>query len=169
MMQKRRSIRKYTEEKISEEDMTTVLQAGLLSESSRGLRPWELIVIRDQAVLKKMADCRVGAAKMLANAAAAVVVVADGSLTDVWAEDCSVVMSHMHLMAHSLGLGSCWIQGRLREAVDGSTTEEYLRVLLGYPENYCLEAILSLGMPQKQPAQRELSELPQNKIHWDKF
>ena len=89
---------------------------------------------------------------MLAGAGAAVVVVADEERTDVWIEDCSIVMANMHLMADSLGVGSCWIQGRLREASDGRTTEEYLRQLLGIPENYRLEAMLSLS-----------------KVHFEKF
>ena len=105
IMQSRRSVRKYTDEKISEENMTAIIQAGLLSASSKGKRPWELIVVRDKGMLKKMADCRDGAANMLAGADAAVVVIADENATDVWTEDCSIVMSNMHLMADSLGVG----------------------------------------------------------------
>ena len=97
IMQSRRSVRKYTDEKISEENMTAIIQAGLLSASSKGKRPWELIVVRDKDMLKKMADCRDGAANMLAWADAAVVVIADENATDVWTEDCSIVMSNMHL------------------------------------------------------------------------
>ncbi len=169
IMQKRHSIRKYTEEAIPEESLRTVVQAGLLSASSRSIRPWELIVVRDRDTLKKMSDCRVGAAKMLAGASAAIVVAANPGMSDVWIEDCSIVMSNMHLMADSLGLGSCWIQGRLREAADGQTTEDYLRELLGYPEDFCLEAVLSLGMPQAHQEKTELSELPMDKVHWEKY
>ena len=46
---------------------------------------------------------------MLAGASVAIVVIADPEKTDVWTEDCSIVMSNMHNMAHDLGLGSCWI------------------------------------------------------------
>lgn len=53
IMQKRHSIRKYTEEAVSEESLQTVVQAGLLSASSRSIRPWELIVVRDRDTLKK--------------------------------------------------------------------------------------------------------------------
>lgn len=106
---------------------------------------------------------------MLAGAQAAIVVVADSTASDVWIEDCSIVMSNMHLMADSLGLGSCWIQGRLRVTPNGETTEDYLRKFLGYPKTYVLEAVLSLGMPQNHPAKQELSALPLDKIHWEKF
>ncbi len=168
-LQNRRSVRKYTEEPIQKETLTAVLQAGLLSPSSRGIRPWELIVVEDKEVLNQMADCRAGSARMLAGARAAVVVVADETASDVWVEDCSIVMSNMHLMADSLGLGSCWIQGRLRNTPQGESTEVYLRNLLNFPENYRLEAVLSLGMPQNHPPKQELSSLPLQKVHWGKF
>lgn len=169
IMQDRRSIRKYTGEKIPDDALEKVLQAGLLSASSRARRPWELIVVRDKEILKRMADCRKGSARMLEGADTAVVVVADETASDVWIEDCSIVMSNMHLMAESLGLGSCWIQGRLREATTGQSTEEYLRDILGYPGSYRMEAILSIGIPAEHPKRTEISELLTEKIHYEKF
>ena len=136
MLKKRRSIRQYTKEAVTGEQLQLVINAGLLSPSSRSIRPWELIVVQNKDTLQKMSECRVGSAKMLANASAAVVVIANAEKSDVWMEDCSIVMSNMHLMADSLGLGSCWIQGRLRETSDGQSTEEYLRDILGYPEKH---------------------------------
>ena len=169
MLKKRRSIRQYTEEKITEEQLQMVINAGLLSPSSRSIRPWELIVVQNKDTLQKMSECRVGSAKMLANASVAIVVIADAEKSDVWTEDCSIVMSNMHLMADSLGLGSCWIQGRLRMTPNDTTTEDYLRDLLGYPADYRLEATLSLGMPAEEKAQTELSALSVDKIHYEKY
>ena len=169
IMRRRHSIRKYTQESIRESELMKILQAGLLSASGRRARPWEFIVVRDKEVLQRMAHARVGAAKMLEGADCAIVVIADPEKTDVWIEDCSITMANMHLMADSLGIGSCWIQGRLREAEEGGTTEEFLRGLLGYPEEYKLEAILSLGMPGEEKAATELEELPKEKVHWDTY
>ena len=42
LMKKRRSIRSYTSEDISEENLDKILSAGLLSASGRAIRPWEL-------------------------------------------------------------------------------------------------------------------------------
>lgn len=169
IMQKRRSIRKYTGERIADENIDMILKAGLLSASSRGRRPWEFILVRDKDMLVKMSDCRAGSANMLKNADAAVVVIADPDTTDVWIEDCSIAMSNMHLMADSLGVGSCWIQGRLRTDRSGGITEDYLRELLGFPAKFRLEAILSLGMPAEHPEQHSLEELALEKIHREKF
>lgn len=169
IMQNRRSVRKYTGERITDENIEEILQAGLLSASSRGFRPWEFIVVRDRKMLDKMASCRDGAANMLKGADTAIVVIADGDKSDVWIEDCSIVMSNMHLMADSLGIGSCWIQGRLRTAAEGGSTEDYLRGLLGFPQNRKLEAILSLGMPEKHAPAYELNSLATDKIHWETY
>lgn len=169
IMQKRRSIRKYTGERIADENIDMILKAGLLSASSRGRRPWEFILVRDKDMLVKMSDCRAGSANMLKNADAAVVVIADPDTTDVWIEDCSIAMSNMHLMADSLGVGSCWIQGRLRTDRSGGNTEDYLRELLGFPANFRLEAVLSLGMPAEHPEMHSLEELALEKIHREKF
>ena len=116
-----------------------------------------------------MSECRVAGSKMLASADCAIVVLGDEEKSDVWVEDCSVAMANMHLMADSLGVGSCWIQGRLREAPEGRTTEEYLRELLKFPGSYRLEAILSLGMPKDHPAAYELEKLPMEKVHREIF
>lgn len=169
ILQNRHSVRKYTGEKIPDAALQQVIQAGLLSPSSRSICPWELIVVRDPQTLQKMSECREGAAKMLAGASAAIVVIGDAEKSDVWVEDCSIVMSNMHLMADSLGLGSCWIQGRLRKAENGQSTEDYLREVLGYPAGYALEAILSLGMPSTHPSKRELTDLPMNKVHFEQY
>lgn len=169
IMRKRRSVRTYTGEPVSEENLEKILKAGLLSASGRAIRPWEFIVVREKAALRKMAAARAMGAKMLEGADCAIVVLGDEEKTDVWTEDCSIAMANMHLMADSLGVGSCWIQGRLREASDGRTTEAYARELLGYPENYRLEAILSLGMPEQHPEARNLEELPMEKVHQEKW
>lgn len=166
---KRRSIRKYKNESISKEQLEMILKAGLISPSGRNRRPWEFIVVEDKEVLKKLSKARDHGASMLENAGAAIVVYADPELTDVWTEDCCIVMSNMHLMAASLGIGSCWIQGRLRVSSDGRTTEDYIRELLGVPENYKLEAMLSLGIPDEFPEVHRLEDVPMEKVHWGQF
>lgn len=169
MLSKRRSIRTYTGESIPKELLEQVIQAGLLSESSRNRRPWELIVVQDKETLAALAECRQGSAQMLKNAGCAIVVVGDESSSDVWIEDCSIAMAHMHLMADTIGLGSCWIQGRLRKVNEGRTTETYVQNLLGIPEQYRLEAILSLGMMEEHPEGKELPDPACEKVHYEKF
>ena len=80
----RRSVRAYTDEPIPEESLKAILQVGLLSPSGRGLRPWELVIVRDRRTLDRLTECRDGAAQMLKGASCAVVVLGDSEKTDVW-------------------------------------------------------------------------------------
>lgn len=169
LMKTRHSIRKYTAEKVSTQDLEKILQAGMLSASGKNTRPWEFIVVREKEVLKEMASARSFGAQMLTGADTAIVVIADTNKTDTWIEDCAVAMANMHLAAHSLGVGSSWIQGRLRETKNGQSTEEFLRALLGFPDNYKLVAMLSLGMPNEEKPASKVEDLPVEKIHWGKY
>lgn len=169
MLLKRRSIRKYTEESISEEILNQILQAGLLAFSGRNIKPWEFVIVKEKNILSKLSLARKAGASMLTDADCAIVVFGDTKKTDVWVEDCSIAMTFMHLMASELGVGSCWIQGRNRDASDERSTEAYVRELLNVPEHYGLAAILSLGVPQKEEKPHTLDELDWTKVHKEIF
>lgn len=169
LMQKRHSIRLYNEQPIPEAALKEILEAGLLSASGRSRRPWELILVRDKETLIALAEARENGSAMLKKAAAAIVVVANPEISDTWIEDSSIVMANMHLMASSLGVGSCWIQGRMRQAKNGQTTEAFLREKCHFPEEYRLVALLSLGMPAEEKKETALADLPWEKIHQETF
>ena len=169
-LMQRRSIRKYTKEGIPEEKLTTILQAALLSPTSKNLHPWEFLVIQNREALERLADCRDRGASMLKEAAAAVIVMADTSINDVWVEDCSIAMSNMLLTAADQGVGGCWIQVRNRvSGQEGKSTERFVKEVFGLEEKYAVEAILSLGMPAQERPQMELDEKLWDKVHYDKF
>lgn len=167
-MLKRRSIRTYTNEAISKETLDKILQAGLLAPTSRNLQPCEFIVVRQKETLQQLALCKKAGAGMLSNANCAIVVLGDANRSDVWIEDTSIAMTYMHLMATALGVGSCWVQCRLRDSFETSA-EDYIRNLLNVPEQFGVLAILSLGMPQKEAMPHTLDELKLNKIHKEIF
>lgn len=168
-LRRRRSVRHYTGERIPDEKIERVLEAGLLSASGRGLRPWEFVVVRERVALDALAGCRDAGSQMLSGADAAIVVVAKSEAADTWIEDCSIAMANMHLQADALGLGSCWIQGRMRTASDGRSTNDYVSDLLGIPSNYELEAILSLGFPESHREPNRLTDDLRAKVHREKF
>ncbi len=165
----RKSVRAYLNKGVEKEKIDLMLRAGMAAPTGRDIRPWEFVVVQEKETLEKLSHCRVGAAKMLENAGCAILVFANPEKTDVWVEDCSIVMSNMHLMADSLGLGSCWIQGRLREAENGESTEAYCRKLLNVPEEYVLEAILSVGILKEHPNAHTLEELEKEKVHYETY
>ena len=151
------------------EKLNAVIEAGLSAPSSRGRRPWELIVIRDRQILISLSGSRMGSARMLAGADAAIVVLGDEDLSDVWVEDCSIVMANMHLMAHAQGLGSCWIQGRNRQGEDGRTSDACAKELLGYPDNFELLAFLAIGVPDEEKPAYKIEDLHLEKLHIEEF
>jgi len=169
IMCSRRSVRQYTDEKISDEQIKKILSAALLAPSGHSKYPCEFIVVKNSETLEKMSHCRVGVAKMLAGAAAAIIVIADKEKSDTVVEDSAVAMMNMELMAASLGIGNCWIQVRARDAENNSPSEDFLREILKFPENFMCQSILSLGVPAKQPRARELEKLNFSKVHEEIF
>lgn len=170
IFQKRRSVRSYSGDPVPMEKLNMILEAGMMSASGRGIRPWELIVVRDRETLVQMSGMRKGgAARMLVGADAAIVVIAKDDRSDTWVEDCSIVMANMHLMASAVGVGSCWIQGRGRESMEGGSAEKFLRGILKFTPEYRLEAVLSIGIPDKEPQATDMDALPFGKIHVNRF
>lgn len=166
----RRSVRQYTDERIPDDVLDKILYAGLAAASSKNRRPWEFIVVRDKEMLNKLGACRPGAGNLLGKCDTAIVVAADSELVDVWVEDCASAMTQMHLMADALGVGSCWLQVRLRTAPDGvRETQAVIRELLGIPEKYSVMAILTLGIPASHPGARTVDDLLLDKIHRERF
>lgn len=55
VIQDRRSIREWTEEPVSEEDIALILEAGRQAPSGENAQPWRFIIVKDPAMRKKMA------------------------------------------------------------------------------------------------------------------
>ena len=169
LMINRRSVRKYSNEPVSEEQIKKIITAALLGPSGHSKYPCEYIVVKDRDTLSKMSKCRVAVAKMLNNASCAIVTIADCDKSDTVIEDSAISMMNMHLMTAELGLGSCYIQLRNRESEDGKDSEEYIRELLNIPKNYLCQAVLSIGNLEKNPKPHDINKLHFEKIHSEKF
>jgi len=168
LLQKRRSIRKYTNSPIEKEKIDQLVRAALLSPTSRNLRPWEFIFVEDREMLEKLAKAKPGA-EPLKGAALGIVVCADPQKCDVWVEDASIATIILQLQAQDLGLGSCWIQIRERYHQKGISAGEYVKELLGIPEHLQVESIVSLGYPAESRPEHTDKELLMEKIHWHRY
>lgn len=169
IMKNRRSVRKYTGGKIPEDKLNLILQAGLLAPSSKNIRPVEFVVVEDNNALEKLSKSKPAGAGMLSGASCAVVVIGDTRKADAWVEDCSLAMGYMLLMAENLGIAACWVQERLRKTLLQKDSGAYIKEFLAIPDYYEVEAILSLGIPQKTEVPRAWNETEQGKIHWGSF
>ena len=129
----RRSIRRFTGQPVEQEKIDLLLEAALRSPSSKGNTPWQFMVVQDRQRLNQLAVAKAHGATFLKNAPLAIVICADPSQSDVWVEDASIATTLIHLEATDLGLGSCWVQIRLRQREDQSSSQEFLAELLGLP------------------------------------
>ena len=120
LLKQRRTSRVFTDELIDKDTVCNLMKAVLMSPSGRRINPWEFVLVEDKAMLKALSQCKEHGAGLLAGAAMAVVVLADTTKTDVWIEDCSIATIILQLAAEEYGLGSCWVQMRLRKDADGN-------------------------------------------------
>lgn len=107
------SVRRFTDEPISDGQLTAILHAAMAAPSGVNKQPWEFIVIDDKEMLKQLADA-LPYAKMAAHAQAAIVVCGNkgrflpGADDNLWEQDCSASSENILLAAHALGLGGVW-------------------------------------------------------------
>lgn len=141
----RHSCRDYSTKELTEEQKSLLLEAGDLAPSSRDLRPVRLIRIDDVGVIRSLVDCRAhGSTLAFRTAVFAVIVAVDPAVSDVWIEDASIASAFMQMEAEDLGLGSCWIQIRLRKN-DETSAEQFVKEKAGVSDDLSIESIIAFG------------------------
>lgn len=115
----RTSVRRFTEEPVSQEHIDLLLHSAMAAPTSMNYEPWHFIVIQDKAIKNELKN-KLPFAKMITDSCTAIVVCGDSSLyghvskldgednTLYWVEDCSAASENLLLAAHSLGLGAVW-------------------------------------------------------------
>ena len=161
----RRSIRKYTDAPVTDEQIKTLLRAAMSAPSAMNMRPWRFVVVRDGAMRQWIADNH-PYAKMLPHAQAAIVVCGvrrqPGALKDYWVQDCSAAMENLLLQAHAMGLGAVWLGVYPRQE-----RADMVAKALELPEDVVPLGIASLGWPAEE---RDLPErYDESCVHWEKW
>ena len=151
ILRRRRSTRHYTPQAIAPETLEQLKEAVLRSPSSRSLDPWEFIFVTDKPLLAQLAEAKPHGAHFLRDAALGIVVLGNEDKADTWIEDCSIASIIVQLACESLGLGSCWVQIRLRAFDQETSAEERVRQILNIPSHLRVESIISIGHPAKSP------------------
>lgn len=169
LLRRRRSIRKYQAQPLSRQEIEDLITAALLSPSSRGLRPWEFVIVTDPAMLLQLSHSKTNGSSFLKGAAVGIIVLADPAKCDVWIEDTSIASVILHLTAASMNLGSCWIQIRQRFHDEKQPAEEYIKKLLNIPDHYRVESMIAAGYPAESKSPVKDSDLPFAKVHGETF
>lgn len=162
---KRRSTRKFTDEKITKDELDQILRAGLLAPSSMNRKPINLMVVERKETLKELSQAKDHGAELLADADKAIVVIADTMISDTWCEDSSIVLTYLHLMATDLNLASCWVQIHMRKK-DGVYAEEVVRDILKIDDHYRIAGIMALGHSDDIPEPKNIDDIDKNRIHF---
>jgi nitroreductase len=147
---KRRSIRKYTSEKVPDEVVLECIKAGMNAPSAGDQQPWHFIIINERRLLDAIPSIHPHS-KMLHQASTAILVCADPSLEKhkgYFVQDCSAATENILLEITDRDLGGCWLGVYPRqERVEG------LRKLLNIPEEIIPFALIAVGHPaiEKEP------------------
>jgi nitroreductase len=147
----RRSIRNYTGQQLTQEQIDAILKAARESPSANNAQPWHFSVVLKPAILKEINE---EARKNLNNhnlppdifydAPAAVFLSCDAESR--WGRlDCGIAVQNIALAAYSLGLGSL-ILGRPEGAFTGPR-KDYFNRLLKFPAGYSYAVAIALGLP----------------------
>ncbi|NLM41716.1 MAG: nitroreductase family protein [Firmicutes bacterium] len=161
-IRKRRSIRRYSGEPVSKEQLDTILHAGLCAPTARNLRPFHFIVIQDRDRLEKLAQGKVHA-RMLAGAACGIAICGDKTVEERMEHlyaDCFAATQNILLAVHGLELGGVWLG-----VTKDSEWYRLIRETLELPEHIEPAAVVSIGHPAEQRPTPHTWE--ESKIHYE--
>ncbi|MCK9256345.1 MAG: 4Fe-4S binding protein [Bacteroidales bacterium] len=167
LIHSRKSVRSFTDEVPSKEQLEILVKAGMAAPSARNLQPWAFVIITDREKLDTLASA-LPYAKMLYDVKAAIVVCGDltKAYTEVdsayWVQDCSLASGNILLAAHAIGLGSVWTAAypypdRMKPIIE----------VLKLPEHIIPLNVLPIGYPKGEEKPKDKWK-PEN-VHWEVF
>ncbi|EJX08091.1 nitroreductase family protein [gut metagenome] len=169
LIRTRRSMRKFTSEELTQDEVVALMKAALMAPTSKRSNAWQFILVDEKEKLKDLSLCKEQASQFIADAALAVVVLADPLLSDVWIEDASIASIYLQLQAEDMGLGSCWVQVRERYTATGMPSDEYVRGILGIPLQLQVLSVIAIGHKGMERKPFDEAHLQWEKIHLNKY
>ncbi len=160
----RKSVRSYTDQPVSPEQVETILKAAMAAPSGMNAQPWRFVVVREQATKDKLAS---GFNKMIAKAPVVIVVCGKttnkiGGTNNNWTADCAAATENLLLAVEAIGLGAVWTacypyDERMNPAIEA----------LGLPDNVKPYCIVPVGYPAGNDKPKDKWK-PEN-IHYEKW
>lgn len=160
----RRSIRHYTGQPVTDDQLQDVLEAAMAAPSAVAKDPWHFIVVRDPEMLQKIAD-GLPHGKFVTQAGLCIVVCGDldkahGNELSYLIQDCSAAIENILLAAAALGLGACWLGVHPRE-----DRVKHLRALLHLPDHIIPLSGIAVGHPAESKPPR--TRFRQEAVHFE--
>lgn len=173
----RTSIRSFTGDPVSKEQLETILKAGMAAPSAMNVQPWRFVVLTDKDKIAEVFGSGFRG-EMFTQAGAVIVVCGETTMMRkpfgepdapevempniFWFEDCSAATENILLAVKALGLGAVWTAGY---PADERTTP--IADALGIPEGTDILCVIPVGVPAEDPAPKDKWK-PEN-IHWEKW
>lgn len=149
----RRSTRKFAAKGISREDMELIVQAGLHAPSGMGRQTWQFTVVQNQEMIRRLA----GAVEAVLDRPGydmykpQALIIPSNEENSPWGrDDNACAMENIFLAAHSLGIGSVWIN-----QLCGICHEPKIREILtelGIPGDHVVYGLAALGYAEDEKA-----------------
>ena len=159
---KRRSVRKFTDEKVSDSHRTELLHAAMSGPSACNKTPWEFYVVKNSEKLSAVKK-----ASLFSRFNSPLVIVVCGNLSmalplnlaEYWIQDCSAAIENILLRATDLGLGTVWCGAYPQEKVVNK-----LKDVLSLPDKHIPLGIIHIGYPADFPEPRD--QYDEKKVHF---
>ena len=146
----RRSVRRYKDREVPEGMLKAILRAGHMAPSAGNMQGRDFIVVRDRNVRESISSAALGQ-RFITEAPVCIVVCANVAslVVPLWqtrelyaVQDSAASAMNMILMAHDLGLGTCWV---------GAFNESAVSQLLDMPAGVRPVALITIGYPDESP------------------
>jgi nitroreductase len=168
-IRKRRTIRHYTDEDVSEEQVETLLEMAMVAPNRLNRQPWHFFVIRDRELQDELADV-LARHPYLESAPVVVAVGARPELSSTWQMDVMAAIENMLIAAAAMGLGTAVLanpDGTVWQAGEEMLTEA-LRIPL--QRGVRIPALVTVGYPAEQPPPHGREDrFDQTKVHYGRW
>ena len=154
MILKRRSVRKYKSDMITEEELKTIVECGLFAPSAKNKQNWHFTVITNNEKIEEINRLAIEGMERLGIEKeedyhvfyhAPVVIVISSKIEGYSEDNAGCVIENMAIAAQSMGIGSCII-GQTRYMYHQANKADINRVLK-IPENYEHDISICFGYP----------------------
>lgn len=162
----RRSIRRYTDEPVTEEQVTTLLEAAMAAPSAGGRYPWHFVVVTDRAQKEALVESHPYASMML-NAPVCIVVCGEPARSipgreAYWQQDTAAATENILLAATALGLGAVWCGVHpMPDRIAGAARA------LGLPEGVVPFSYVVIGHPDEEKEAR--TQYDAERVHHERW
>lgn len=161
------SVREFTGEKISDQQIDTLLRAAMAAPSAINKQPWAFIVVTDDELIAKLGEA-LPYSRCSNHPACAIIPCGDlskaieGEMSAFWINDVSAATENLLLAAHAMGLGAVWtgLHPDMNRA-------GMVQKMLGLPEHIIPLCVVPVGIPAEHPAVKD--KYNTENIHYNKW